>query len=75
MTWHSIEESLKLFQDRVLTQLGFADDGHISHDDSSDIGERIRRRYEEEKREAARHDKGWMREAGALDDWNDRRAS
>ncbi len=76
MNWDSIQESWKQIRGRVTAQWGPSgnDVRGMTKGRREQLCGRTCQRYGISKEEANRHIDGWIKEPGALDDWNDTRS-
>ena len=75
MSWERIEKDWHSFEDRARARWDKLDktDWTSIAGKRDALSERIQQRYGVEKENADREIEEWMKEPGALDDWNDRR--
>ena len=75
MSWDRIEKDWQIFEDRAKARWEKLDktDWTSIAGKREALAERIQQRYGVEKDHAEREIEEWMKEPGALDDWNDRR--
>ena len=76
MSWDRIEAGWKQLKGKVQKQWGKLtdDDFDVIAGRREELARRLQDRYAIEKAEADRQIEDWLKEPGALDDWNDRRA-
>ena len=76
MTWDHIEGSWHQLRGKARERWGelFGHDADVAEGCREQLAGRIKERYAIEKSCARRRKKSWMKEPGALDDWNDTRS-
>jgi uncharacterized protein YjbJ (UPF0337 family) len=76
MSWDRIEGNWKQFMGRVKARWGKLTDDDLTavQGKREQLAGKIQERYGIAQDEANRQLDDWMKEPGALDDWNDRRA-